>query len=648
MLPSIRNRVRGYLYLSSVVMIVVLLLLFTLIQVLMARRQAVTNAEVMFEQISQVLEENDRELARVTVAFKNDTLQMADTVAYIIDRDAGLVDADNVAGSGEQLRDIAKLVGVDEINVFNSAGVLFVGTEPAYIGCTMDDGEQIGFFKPMLDDPRLRLCQDIMPNTADGKEMLYAAVWSDDYIVQVGMKPDTVNAVTERNDPSRIFSMLTVTKGVSAYAVYANGVIRGSTEEADVGLYCDDIGLPLARLTAGRERFSVTLHGQTRALCVVYRLQDGVIVYLEANGTLYHDVPIYCLIMFLALAVTDLLLIFVVHWYIRRHLIDCIDRVNASLTAIADGDLDENVRITDSQEFSELSRHINQMVKSILSNTDKISFVLKKANLNMGVYEYNKRMKQVRLTAGIGRLFGVEEAEMELLARNTTAFRHFVQGVCSHVLPGTENVYVVTDKEETRYVKIEEINLDGDVFGVAVDMTEAVQHRMQLEEERDIDLLTGLYNRRGAEARFTTLFADPAVMAHGALVMLDADELKIVNDRYGHDDGDRYLRKVADVLGQFPQEHRLAARVGGDEFVLLLYGYETEEELSVALRLLQKAQENTVVALHDGKKIPLRFSYGYQPTAPGADYNALLAAADTLMYENKRQRKEQWKNERSS
>ena len=285
------------------------------------------------------------------------------------------------------------------------------------------------------------------------------------------------------------------------------------------------------------------------------------------------------------------------------------------------------------------------MIWAVKSSSKKSG---KKANLNMGVYEYNKRMKQVRLTAGIGRLFGVEEAEMELLARNTTAFRHFVQGVCSHVLPGTENVYVVTDKEETRYVKIEEINLDGDVFGVAVDMTETVQHRIQLEEERDIDLLTGLYNRRGAEARLIELFKVPENMAHGALVMLDADELKIVNDRHGHDDGDRYLRKVADVLGQFPKEHRLAARVGGDEFVLLLYGYDTEEELSVALRLLQKAQENTAVTLHNGKKIPLRFSYGYQPTTPGADYNALLAAADTLMYENKRQRKEQRKNERVS
>ena len=646
MLPSIRTRVRGYLYLSSVVMIAVLLLLFTFVQLLLAKRQAVSDAEVMFEQIGQVLEENEKELDRTVTAFKADTLQNADTVAYIIDHNPDIIDTGNMTASVERLYEIARLIGVDEIHIFDSVGRLFIGTVPRYIGYTMDDGEQIAFFKPMLDNPNLRLCQDIMPNTAEGKEMLYAAVWSEDYIVQVGIKPSAISAATERNNSSRIFSMLNVNKGVSVYAVFSDGEILGSTDEQDVGLSCDEVGLPLSRLTAGSDHFTVKLHGQTRAFCVVQRLPNGTIVYLETNRTLYRDIPIYCLLMLLALATADLLLIFVVHWYIRRHLIDSIDRVNTSLNAIADGDLDENVDITDSREFSELSRHINQMVQSILGNTDKISFVLQKANLNVGVYEYNKLMKQVRLTAGIGKLFGVSEEEIQLLARNTTAFRHFVQGVCSHAMPDMDNTYVVTGKDETRYVKIEEVNWTGDVFGVVIDMTETLRHRKQLEEERDVDMLTGIFNRRGAEARFANLFASPDDMKHGALVMLDADELKIVNDRFGHDDGDRYLRGVSGVLEQFPAEHRLAARVGGDEFVMLLYGYATEEELSAALQLLHKAQQDTVVTLHNGDRIPLKFSYGYQLTEPGADYNSLLAAADTLMYENKRQRKEQWKKEK--
>jgi len=641
-LPSIRNRVRIYLYLSSVVMIALLLLLFCVVQVIILRRQAVTDADVLFDQIGQVLGDNEKELERATADFKESAIRDARAAAYLVDENPDLVNVHRPDDSMWELRYIARLLGVSEIRIFNDEGELIISTDSDVVDLTFDD-ERMSAFKPMQNDRTADMCEAFSPDALDDRSVVYAAAWSAEYIVQVGVKPDAVVAVTNRNDSSRIFSMLNVNPGAAIYAVGKDGSIVGTTEEGDVGKTADEVGLPLSRLAAGKESFSVSLHGEVSSYCVVHRLTNGYIVYLESNRTLYHDMPIYCLIMFIALAIADLMLILVVHWYIRRHLIDSIDRVNASLTAIADGNLESNVNITDSREFSELSRHINQMVESILGNTDKISYVLQKANLNVGVYEYNRLMKQVRLTAGIGKLFGVSEGRMQELARNTAVFRHFVDQIRTNMLPDVENIYIVSNENETRFVKIEEINWGGDVFGVVVDMTEAVRHRKQLEEERDIDLLTGLYNRRGAETRLTPLFADPAAMAHGAIVMLDADELKIVNDRFGHDDGDRYLRKIADVLGQFSLEHRLAARVGGDEFVLLLHSYDTEEELSVALRLLQKAQENTSVTLHNGDKIRLKFSYGYQHTAPGADYNALLSAADTIMYENKRQRKELWK-----
>ena len=649
-MPSIRNRVRMYLYLCSVVMIAVLLLLFSLIQLFIARRQSVTDAEVMFSQIDQVLADNEKELELAIEDFKTSCLHNADTVAYIVEQNPELTDEVHQDDNITELRRMAQLVGVAEISVFDNTGRVIVATNSRAIGMTLDSVEQLKFFKPMLRDTSKRMYQEVTLSATESIPMLYAAVWnsSKTNIVMLGIEPDSINAVMARNDSSRVFSMLNTNEGVSVYAIDNDGLIVGSTDEDDVGLSADEAGVPLAGLAAGKNRFIVNLHGKVRAFCVVHKLKGGYVIHLESTRTLYYNIPLYSLVMFIALAVADLILIAVVHWYIRRHLIDSIDRVNASLTAIADGDLESHVDITDNREFSELSRHINKMIESILGNTDKISYVLQKANLNVGVYEYNRLMRRVRLTAETGRLFGVSEERIQELARNTTVFREFVEEIRSHILPDEENIYVINTGTETRYVKIEEINWSGDVFGVVIDMTETVHHRKQLEEERDIDLLTGLYNRRGAETRLAALFTSDKAMMHGAIVMMDADELKIVNDRYGHDDGDRYLRKVAHVMGRFPNEHRLAARVGGDEFVLLLHSYETEEELFVALRLLQMAQENTIVSLHNGIDIPLKFSYGYQLTAPGADYTTLLNAADTIMYENKRQRKESWKNETQS
>ena len=638
MTPSIRNRVRGYLYSASLVMIVVLLLLCSLIQVFLVRHQSRANADAIFEQIGQVLENNEKELEETKAEFKEICLRNADTVAYIVDGNPAVVDTANLDENVGQLRHIAALVGVDEIHIFDDTGRLFIGTNPEYIGYTFDSGEQMRFFKPLLSNRSLRLCQDIQNNTAEGKPMQYAAVWGDHYIVQIGTNPETVNAVTERNNSSHIFSLLSVNPGVTLYAIDLNGSVVGSTNEADVGRSSDEVGLSLSRLSSGKETFTAKLQSGTRAYCVVYRFASGYIVHAESNKTLYRNVAVYAPVLTLALVVTDLMLIFAVHQYIRRHVIDSIDRVNAALGDITDGNLERDVRIIDSREFSELSRHINEMISSILAGFEKISYVLQKADMPMAVYEYNRHMKRVRLTSGIAALFGITEERAEELSTNVADFRAFIDELRTHTLPD-QNVYAVTSPAGDHYIKLEEINRGGDVFGVVVDVTETIQHRQRLEEERDIDLLTGLYNRRGAEARVHELFANEKAMIHGAVIMVDTDELKFVNDHYGHDDGDRYLRKIAEVLNMFDKEHRLAARLGGDEFMLVLHSYETQEELVAALHLLQKAQENTPVILRNGESIPLKFSMGYRLTAPGADFEELLKGADDTMYENKRQRK---------
>lgn len=65
--------------------------------------------------------------------------------------------------------------------------------------------------------------------------------------------------------------------------------------------------------------------------------------------------------------------------------------------------------------------------------------------------------------------------------------------------------------------------------------------------------------------------------------MIDADNLKVINDTYGHECGDAYLRQLASLLADFAPGHSTAARLGGDEFVLFLYQYQTRAALSDAV-----------------------------------------------------------------
>ena len=91
-------------------------------------------------------------------------------------------------------------------------------------------------------------------------------------------------------------------------------------------------------------------------------------------------------------------LVAAVTWYMDRYVINGIYSVNDKLRQITEGDLDQKVDVNYSVEFSELSRHINELIESRLANTEKISYVLNKTNINVGVYEYSAKMKTVRFT----------------------------------------------------------------------------------------------------------------------------------------------------------------------------------------------------------------------------------------------------------
>ena len=87
--------------------------------------------------------------------------------------------------------------------------------------------------------------------------------------------------------------------------------------------------------------------------------------------------------------------------------------------------------------------------------------------------------------------------------------------------------------------------------------------RRRIEHERDYDILTGLYNRQAFQRVCESLFAKPETLGHAALLMTDLDNLKTINDTYGHDWGDQYLRQTGRCLAASTPPGTLAARLSG-------------------------------------------------------------------------------------
>lgn len=131
------------------------------------------------------------------------------------------------------------------------------------------------------------------------------------------------------------------------------------------------------------------------------------------------------------------------------------------------------------------------------------------------------------------------------------------------------------------------------------------------------DLLTGLSNRRQALDELNMLAGNES---EAGIVLLHLDEFKMVNDRYGHDIGDRVLIKVAEVLRSV--DSRLASRWGGEEFLLIFEGGQ-----AAAVAAAEQLRQRLAAAeFPDG--IRLTASFGVSFLAPGAAVSDVLRLAD--------------------
>ena len=151
-----------------------------------------------------------------------------------------------------------------------------------------------------------------------------------------------------------------------------------------------------------------------------------------------------------------------------------------------------------------------------------------------------------------------------------------------------------------------------------------------------IDALTGLYNRRFAEQRLAAEAARSQRYGHPLTVLaLDLNNFKQINDRYGHAAGDQVLKEFAARLNRPIRVSDLAARMGGDEFLVLLPECPVEQVHSLLARLRPLEVD------YQGNKIPVQFSAGWAGYERGETPDQFLERADKTLYADKRAGKAQ-------
>lgn len=283
-------------------------------------------------------------------------------------------------------------------------------------------------------------------------------------------------------------------------------------------------------------------------------------------------------------------------------------------------------------EIDQLTEAIETLSKEVAESASKMAAILSAANINIGVFEYDEEQDLVFCNNTLFKMLGWKQENENCEYIDRDKFYSKIMRLKDYIYD-EENKIFYFPMEEGKWYHLTIVNNNKSQFiGVLEDITKETLEKEKIKHERDYDVLTNLFNqrafRRTAEKALKENSSDI-----GAFIMWDLDNLKYVNDTFGHEQGDQYIRQFAVLLENFDKKHTINARRSGDEFFTLLYGYSTKDEIRDNINQIREILKTSVLKVEGHPDIRIRVSGGvaWYPD-DSSNLEELIRFADFAMY----------------
>lgn len=612
------------------VILIILAILFLVfiggfIQIMGNRESANQTSRVLLDQVIGIIDKNEKNEEDLIENLKDDYIVRANAVAYILENKP------DALYSVEELQTIAGFMKVDEIHIFDQEGVICSGTVEKYYGLRIDSGEQVGYFKPMLKDKTLSMCQDMMPNTAEEKSMMYAMVWmrNGSCMVQVGIEPKRLMNEIKSNELSTVVKNMPMYDGISiVVADKDTGEIYGATYEELIGKTLKEVGL-YKEISSNQDvkGFNTKIKGEN-VFCEMKEFGKYSVLAIQEEETINRGLfrSLCIVFVYLCMAVAFIVVVF---WIMNSRVQKEKDeRLNTQRRSMEE--LRQQLSIIES-----ISKDYTDIIIIDFMNNKSTSLKINGKMKEYGdVLEDQGQPYALTWKYYINKYVLTEYAEE--LTKNVSQENVMAQletkdeYVCNYCCKYSG----VVCNFQVKFIKINDAENSKDfviaAFRCIDDILEIQKKIDELKHQALVDELTGFYNRRAFEEDRAT-YSDIMCRDDFVFVSLDINGLKVTNDTLGHDAGDELLIGASECIKQCFGAYGKVYRIGGDEFAAAIFAQER------TLENIKRDFEQTTLMWRGKKVESLNVSCGYVKTGEVSDmtFNDMICLADKRMYENK-------------
>ena len=334
-------------------------------------------------------------------------------------------------------------------------------------------------------------------------------------------------------------------------------------------------------------------------------------------------------------------------WLVSERMSKPVAQLSAEVAKAQNAAALPQLSTTGIAEVDQFASAISQLSSDMLASSTRFLRIMEMASVELAGYEL--RSDSVYVTDNFFRMLGVQTPD----PLTPSSFRAALSAVAHSSLYRTtsigSSIFTIAQPDgNVQYIVLRITRIVAQTpseVGLLEDVTSAILEQQRIERERDYDILTGLYSRQAFNRVCADLFAHPDRLRCAALLMMDLDNLKHINDTYGHDWGDQYIRQTGQCFAANTPKGTVCSRLSGDEFLLLFYGYPGREQLREKLEALTRAMQQAVVVLPSGSDLHISISGGvaWYPE-DGRDIETLKKYADFAMYQVKHSTKGQMKD----